>query len=60
MLEILRANLKNDEVKIIPVISSEEYQKPYTPAEKLEQLIEKNPNINLLKNKLDLDLGQQS
>ena len=58
MLEYLRSTLKNDLLTIETIISDAEYQKPYTPAEKLEKLIEKNPNINLLKNKLDLDLGQ--
>ena len=58
ILDYLRSTLRNDLISLSTVISDEEYQKPYTPAEKLEKLIEKNPNINLLKNKLDLDLGQ--
>ena len=58
MLQTLRNGLRNDELDIVPTLSDSTYQKPYTPAEKLEKLIEKNPSINSLRNKLDLDIGQ--
>ncbi|MEQ9064992.1 MAG: DNA polymerase III subunit gamma/tau [Vicingaceae bacterium] len=58
ILESLRNGLGNDNVILTPVLSDEIYQRPYTQAEKLQKLIEKNPSINTLKNKLDLDIGQ--
>ena len=57
ILEQLRNALRNDRLKLKLVISSGSYQKAYTQKEKLEKMIEKNPDINLLKDKLDLDLG---
>jgi len=56
ILEILRAELKNDLLKLKLTISDQVHQRAYTDSEKLEKMIEKNPNISLLKNKLDLDL----
>lgn len=58
ILEHLRNALKNDRIKLKLVVSEGRYQKAYTQAEKLEKMIEKNPDINLLKDTLDLDLGQ--
>ena len=57
ILEHLRDALKNDQIKLKLVLSKGGYQKAYTQVEKLEKMIEKNPDINLLKDKLDLDLG---
>ena len=57
MLEFLRDALKNDKLSLKVKISDAKHQRAYTPAEKLEKLIEKNPNIGKLKDQLDLDLG---
>lgn len=57
ILEYLRKELHNDSVALKLKISDKEYQRAYTPAEKLQKMIEKNPNIHKLKENLDLDFG---
>lgn len=57
ILEKLRKELRNDLLQLKLVKSKQTDKKAYTASEKLEKLIEKNPSIDLLKNKLDLDLN---
>ncbi len=56
ILDFLRQDLKNDLLQLKLSISDKPYQKAFTDAEKLKKMIEKNPNINELKDRLDLDL----
>ena len=53
----LRKELNNDGLQLKLTISDKKYQRAYTPSEKLEKMIEKNPSINSLKEKLDLDIN---
>jgi len=53
----LRETLRNDRISINAIIteSGPTDNKPYTDEEKFKYLSDKNPNLNLLKNKLGLD-----
>ena len=56
LLEYLRKSLKNDFIEI-QIDSNIPPKKNiiYTPSEKFEKLVELNPSLQILKNKLDLD-----
>ena len=57
LLHYLRSNLKNYEIDIVVVINEAERQEiAFTPQQKLKKLIEKNPKLGLLKEKLNLEL----
>lgn len=57
MLSFLRKNLNNYAVNFEIVINeTPKIQKAYLPAEKFQKMVEKNPNLEKLKNDLDLDL----
>jgi DNA polymerase-3 subunit gamma/tau len=57
LLHYLRSNLKNHEIDIEVVINEvERLDIAFTPQQKLKKLIEKNPKLGLLKDKLNLEL----
>jgi DNA polymerase-3 subunit gamma/tau len=57
ILSFLRQNLNNYAVNfIISIKEIKKQQKAYLPAEKFQKMMEKNPDIEKLKNDLDLDL----
>lgn len=57
LLHYLRSSLKNYEVDIKVVIEEvEQLEIAFTPQQKLKKLIEKNPKLGLLKDKLNLEL----
>ena len=53
----LRSLLKNDQILIEKVVLEEEEQtrKLYTSADKYEYMVQQNPNLKLLKERLGLD-----
>jgi len=56
ILKFIRNSLRNTHIDLeINVIASEEKKFIHTSQEKYEHFVEKNPNIELLKQKLDLD-----
>ncbi len=56
LLEYIRKSLKNDFIEIqIDSNISPKKNIIYTPSEKFEKLVELNPSLQILKNKLDLD-----
>lgn len=57
LLEFLRMELKNQQIQFkVNITESENEAKPYTPEEKYKSMVEKNPVLKKLKEKLDLDL----
>ena len=56
MLGFLRSRLRNDLLQLKLTAAERKDQKAYTPTEKLEKMMEGNPNINRLRNNLDLEL----
>ena len=58
LLSFLRKNLSNNKInlKVEVNIDSENNDNPYTPSEKFKKLAEKNPMINDLKKKFDLEI----
>ncbi len=57
MLSFLRQNLKNYAINFeVVIVEVPKTQKAYLPAEKLQKMLDKNPQIEKLKNDLDLDL----
>jgi DNA polymerase III subunit gamma/tau len=57
MLHFIRKNLNNYAVTFTVVVKeSKKIQKAYLPAEKFQKMMEKNPDVEKLKNDLDLDL----
>ncbi len=58
LLGFLRKNLSNYKInlKVEVVIDQNNSETPYTPSEKYKKLAEKNPLINDLKKKLDLEI----
>ncbi len=57
ILSFLRKTLNNYAVNFTVVIKeNKKVQKAYLPAEKYQKMLEKNPNLDKLKNDLDLDL----
>jgi len=54
----LRKELSNTGIELITEISIQETEsKPYSETEKLIEMMKKNPNVNLLKQKFNLDFG---
>jgi DNA polymerase III subunit gamma/tau len=57
MLHFIRKNLNNYALNFtVSIKESKVVQKAYLPAEKFQKMVEKNPDIEKLKNDLDLDL----
>jgi DNA polymerase III subunit gamma/tau len=57
MLSFIRKSLNNYALNFTVVIKeNKKVQKAYLPAEKFQKMMEKNPDIEKLKNDLDLDL----
>ena len=57
LLGYLKENLNNYRIEIFTTVNEEEVlRKAYTPHEKYEQLKKKNPNLDLLRRKFDLEL----
>ena len=57
ILSFLRKHLNNYAVNLdVRIVEVPRVQKAYLPAEKYQKMVEKNPNIEKLKNDLDLDL----
>ena len=58
LLSYLRKNLSNYKInlKVVVNIDSNNSDNPYTPSEKFKKLAEKNPMINDLKKKFDLEI----
>ncbi|MFN2395011.1 MAG: DNA polymerase III subunit gamma/tau [Bacteroidales bacterium] len=57
ILSFLRKHLNNYAVNLdVKIVEVPKIQKAYLPAEKYKKMVEKNPNIDKLKNDLDLDL----
>jgi hypothetical protein len=55
----LRKELKNTDIELITEIASTEIEtKPYSETEKLAEMMKKNPNISLLRQKFNLDFGE--
>lgn len=55
----LRKELKNTNIELITEITITEVEtKPYSETEKLVEMMKKNPNINLLRQKFNLDFGE--
>ena len=56
LLDFLRKNLKNDFVEIHTQLTEEIYRNvPYTNEEKFKKMIEENPSLKILQQKLGLD-----
>lgn len=57
ILKFVRAKLNNFSIQFdIKIIKNAKKLEPYSPQEKFQYLAEKNPNLLVLKQKLDLDL----
>jgi DNA polymerase III subunit gamma/tau len=57
ILSFLRKNLNNYAVNLeVKVTDTPKVHKAYLPAEKFQKMVEKNPDVEKLKNDLDLDL----
>jgi len=55
----LRKELKNTNIELITEIVATELEvKPYSETEKLAEMMKKNPNISLLRQKFNLDFGE--
>ena len=57
-LEFIRSALNNFKVQVSTQINKEfKTKKAYTPQEKYAKMLEKNPNLDTLKKKFDMDVG---
>lgn len=57
-IEYIRKSLNNYNIQVVMQINKEfKTKKAYTPQEKYEKMLEKNPALDLLKRKLDMDVG---
>ncbi|MFB6340793.1 hypothetical protein ACE1ET_03700 [Saccharicrinis sp. FJH62] len=57
IMDHLRSKLKNDDIRlVITVDETVEEKKFFTNSEKLQRMISKNPDLNLLRKMFDLDL----
>ncbi len=57
LLDFLRLELKNQMIQFsVSIIESENELRPYTAEDKFKAMVEKNPNVKKLKEKLDLEL----
>lgn len=57
-IEYIRTELNNFNIQVTTQINKEfKTKKAYTPQEKYEKMLEKNPSLELLKRKLDMDVG---
>ncbi len=57
LIEFLRSELQNQKIILDSIlVESDSPSKPYTPEEKFKAMAEKNPSLNSLKDKLDLEL----
>jgi DNA polymerase III subunit gamma/tau len=57
ILSFLRKNLNNYAINLeVKVTDTPKVHKAYLPAEKFQKMVEKNPDVEQLKNDLDLDL----
>ncbi len=58
ILHALKTALKNAKLQISELLSETEPQtiKPYTPADKFKTMVEKNPDLQSLKDQLDLEI----
>ena len=57
-IEYIRTSLNNYNIQVAIQINKEfKTKKAYTPQEKYEKMLEKNPALDLLKRKLDMDVG---
>lgn len=57
ILSFLRKNLNNYAINLeVKVTDTPKVHKAYLPAEKFQKMVEKNPDVEKLKNDLDLDL----
>ncbi|MEN6453982.1 MAG: hypothetical protein ABFD10_06970 [Prolixibacteraceae bacterium] len=55
----LRKELRNTNIELITEIVATELEiKPYSETEKLAEMMKKNPNISLLRQKFNLDFGE--
>lgn len=55
----LRKELKNTNIELVTDIEVQESDyKPYSESEKLTEMLKKNPNLALLKQKFNLDFGE--
>jgi DNA polymerase-3 subunit gamma/tau len=58
LMEHLKRELNNNQITLKAVVPDKnEQKKAYTDREKLERLIEKNPNVQKLKDQFNLELG---
>jgi len=56
LIQYLRRQLHNSQINVTgELVKDEKQRKLYTPSEKLDYLMEKNPQVRLLKEKLGLD-----
>ncbi len=57
ILSFLRKNLNNYAINLeVKITDNPKIHKAYLPAEKFQKMVEKNPDVERLKNDLDLDL----
>lgn len=57
-IEHIRSSLQNYNIQVTTKINKEfKTKKAYTPQEKYEKMIEKNPTLELLKKKLNMEVG---
>lgn len=57
ILKFVRAKLNNFSIQFdIKIIKNAKQLEPYSPQEKFQYMVEKNPNLLILKQKLDLDI----
>lgn len=57
-LEFIRSALNNFKIQVSTLINKEfKTKKAYTPQEKYAKMLEKNPNLDILKKKFDMDVG---
>lgn len=55
----LRRELQNTNIELVTEIVNQEIDaKPYSETEKLAEMMKKNPNISLLRQKFNLDFGE--
>lgn len=55
----LRKELRNTRIELITDIVAQEVEyKPYSETEKLNEMVKKNPNLALLKQRFNLDFGE--
>src|ERR1051326_6031418 len=58
LMLFLRSELQNYEIQLETIVTKDDSEKkPYTASDKFKRMAEKNPVLNNLKQKFDLDLG---